>query len=255
MFPDCHSAEPVRIRHSGSFILVVSHMRSFSSLLCHILGIHPKISGYSEAQQPYRGRIDLDRLARTIRGQIGDAPLGRYVLDKILHNHLEIAPGVLARPDVRCLFLLREPRATMSSTLNMARSLGHVGPLADPARVAGYYAGRLDQIERYSVQPGLDAVFVDAGRLIDDTVAVLAGLSQWLGLGSGLVPEYRTFALTGLAGHGDTSATIRAVRVVHDADERRRGQVEIPLPDDALERASLAYAACRAALSARCPAM
>src|SRR5213075_544290 len=34
-------------RHTGRFIFVVSHMRSFSSLLCHILGSHPEISGYA----------------------------------------------------------------------------------------------------------------------------------------------------------------------------------------------------------------
>ena len=248
-------AAPEPARHAGSFILVVSHMRSFSSLLCHILGSHPEISGYGEAQQPYRGRIDLDRLARKVRTQIGDVPLARFVLDKVLHNHLEIAPGVLARPDVRCLFLLREPRDTMSSVVNMARSLGHAGRFADPGQVASYYAGRVAQIERYSALPDIDAVFVDAARLIDDTEAVLAGLTQWLGLASPLVPEYRTFPLTGRPGHGDTSANIRAGKVIRDADLRHRDQAVVAIPDDALERASQAYAACHAALSARCRAM
>ena len=32
-------------RHSGEFLFVISHMRSYSSLLCHILGSHPEISG------------------------------------------------------------------------------------------------------------------------------------------------------------------------------------------------------------------
>jgi hypothetical protein len=247
------SPEPAR--HTGSFILVVSHMRSFSSVLCHILGSHPEISGYGEAQQPYRGRIDLDRLARTVRGQMGDARLGRFVLDKILHNHLEIAPGVLARPDVRCLFLLREPRDTVPSIVNMVRSLRHDGPLADPEQAAGYYVGRVAQIEHYSALPGLNAVFVDAARLVDDTDAVLAGLSRWLGLASPLLPEYRTFPLTGRPRHGDTSPNIRAGKVIKDADLRRRDQPIIPIPDAALERASRAHAACHAALSARCSAM
>lgn len=242
-------------RHAGSFILVVSHMRSFSSLFCHILGSHPEISGYSEAQQPYRGRIDLDRLARTVRGQIGDAPVGRFVLDKVLHNHLEIVPEVLARPDVRCLFLLREPRGTMPSIVNMLRSLRHDSPYADPDRVAGYYVGRVAQIERYSALPGLNAAFVDAARLVDDTDTVLAGLTRWLGLASPLVPEYRTFPLTGSPGHGDTSPNIRAGKVIRDADLRRRDPQDIPIPDDALERAGRVHAACHAALSARCTAM
>jgi hypothetical protein len=248
-------AAPEPARHAGSFILVVSHMRSFSSLLCHILGSHPEISGYGETQQPYSGRIDLHRLARTVRGQIGDVPLGRFVLDKILHNHLELAPGVLARPEVRCLFLLREPRDTMSSIVNMVRSLGRDGPFAEPTQVAEYYVGRVAQIEHYSGLPGLDAAFVDAARLIADTDAVLASLTRWLGLASPLVPEYRTFPLTGRPGHGDTSPNIRAGKVIKDADVRRRDQPDIPIPEDALERAGQAHAACHAALSARCSAM
>lgn len=249
-------AAPGPARHAGSFILVVSHMRSFSSLLCHILGSHPEISGYGEAQQPYRGRIDLDRLARTVRGQIGDAPLARYVLDKILHNHLEIAPTVLARPDVRCLFLLREPRETIASVVAMVRSLGHgLGQFGDPQHVADYYVGRVGQLTHYSAVPGINAVFVDATRLIDESDAVLAGLSNWLGLGSALVPEYRTFPLTGRPGHGDPSANIRAGTIVKDSEERHRDRADVAIPDDALERASQAYAGCRAALSARCPAI
>jgi hypothetical protein len=249
-------ASPEPVRHAGSFILVVSHMRSFSSLLCHILGSHPEISGYGETQQPYRGRIDLDRLARTVRGQIGDAPLGRFVLDKILHNHLEIAPTVLARPDVRCLFLLREPRDTMSSVIDMVRSLGRgQGALSDPQQVAAYYAERVRQMAHYATLPGLNAVFVDSARLIDDTDAVLAGLSRWLDLGSALVPEYQTFPLTGRPGHGDTSANIRAGTIVKDAELRHRDREVVAIPDDALERASRAYDACRAALSERCPSM
>ena len=253
---DIRYAAPEPVRHAGSFILVVSHMRSFSSLLCHILGSHPEISGYGEAQQPYRRRIDLDRLARTVRGQIGDAPLARYVLDKILHNHLEIAPTILARTDVRCLFLLREPRETIASVVAMVRSLGRgQGAFGDPQHVADYYAGRVRQLMHYSGLSGLNAVFVDAARLIDDSDAVLAGLSRWLGLGSALVPEYRTFPLTGRPGHGDTSANIRTGTIVKDPEERHRDRADVAIPDDALERAIEAYAGCRAALSARCPAM
>src|SRR6185436_15808518 len=79
-------------RYAGTFLFVVSHMRSYSSLLCHILGSHPAISGYSEAHQSYFGRNDLDRLARTVREHTEEAALKPYVLDKVLHDNTEIAP-------------------------------------------------------------------------------------------------------------------------------------------------------------------
>ena len=82
-------------RYAGTFLFVVSHMRSYSSLLCHILGSHPEISGYSETHQSYLGRNDLDRLAKTVREHTGETALNRILLDKVLHNHADIESGIL----------------------------------------------------------------------------------------------------------------------------------------------------------------
>jgi hypothetical protein len=41
------------------YIFLLSHMRSYSTLLCHILGSHSEVSGYSEARQAYVGIRDL----------------------------------------------------------------------------------------------------------------------------------------------------------------------------------------------------
>jgi hypothetical protein len=46
-------------RYADTFLFVVSHLRSYSSLLCHILGNHPEISGYSEMHQSYLGATTL----------------------------------------------------------------------------------------------------------------------------------------------------------------------------------------------------
>src|SRR6476469_7240809 len=135
-----YGAQPAR--HTGCFLFVVSHMRSFSSLLCHILGSHPEISGYGEAQLSYFSRLDLQRLARKVQQITGNAALGRYVLDKILHNHREIAPRILDRPEIRVLFLLRNAEDTVQSILNMSRSRGHKGKFSDPVHVLDYYVKR-----------------------------------------------------------------------------------------------------------------
>jgi hypothetical protein len=237
-------------RHTGAFLFVISHMRSFSSLLCHILGSHPEISGYGEAQISYFGRNDLDRLARAVREQNDKPEFGRFVLDKILHNARAIAPGVLARPDVHCVFLLRNAADTMASILNMARSQGHTGLLSDPRQVTEYYVLRVQQMQQYATQTGR-AIFVDADRLIADTDAVLGALSRSLSLATALSPEYQTFKMTGKRGHGDPSPNILTRNVVRSAEERHRDYVSIPIPDDCLARGEAAYAACRDAL-ARC---
>jgi len=240
---------PVEHRYGGAYLFVLSHMRSFSSLLCHVLGSHPEISGYGETQQSYVGRRDLDRLVKTVRAQTGDPALGRYVLDKILHNHHEIAPAIVARPDVRWMFLLRNPADAITSIVNMALSLEHTGEFSDPVRVADYYVGRVQWMARFGEQHGHAALYVDAQRLVDDTDAVLAGLTRWLALATPLARAYRTFPLTGARGHGDPSPNIRTGRVVTDAGERHRDYVRVTIPQDALARADAAYAACRMVLA------
>ena len=236
-------------RHAGTFLFVIGHMRSYSSLLCHILGSHPEISGYSEAHQSYFGRNDLDRLARTVREQTGEATLKRIILDKVLHNYREIAADILRRPDVRCLFLLRNADDTLASILNMARTLGHTGDFSDPTRVAAHYVERLARMEEYAPQVVGRALFVEAERLLDDTAGELARLTQWLALSAPLAMEYRTFPNTGAPGHGDPSPHIRAGKIVASDDERHRDYVPIPIDPDVRARGRAAYDRCRAALS------
>lgn len=235
-------------RHGGTFLFVVSHMRSYSSLLCHILGSHRAISGYSEAHQSYFGRNDLDRLARSVRDHTGEADLKPFVLDKVLHNYREIAPDVLRRPDVRCLFLLRNAEETIASILDMARTMRHTGPFSDPQKVADYYAERLARMEDYAPQVAGRAHFVESQQLVDDTAATLARLTRWLALDEPLSDRYRTFRYTGLPGHGDPSPAIKAGRVIANVAERRGDRPPVPIPDDALARGRAAYARCRTAL-------
>jgi hypothetical protein len=248
MHYDLQYGAAVPHRYAGTFLFVVSHMRSYSSLLCHILGSHPDISGYSEAHRSYFGRNDLDRLARTVRELTGETKLKRFLLDKVLHDHREIAPDVLHRPDVRCLFLLRNAGDTIASILGMARTIGHTGVYSDPRQVTDYYEARLARMNEYAAHVPGRALFVESERLLDDTTALLARLTQWLALSAPLSAEYKTFPYTGLPGHGDPSSNIKAGKVVASKD-RRRDSPALPISDEILARGNDAYDRCHAALS------
>ena len=239
-------------RHTGRYLFVVSHMRSFSSLLCHILGSHAEISGYAEAQLSYFGRLDLQRLARKVQQTTGNPVLGRYVLDKILHNNREIAPAVLDRPDIKMLFLLRNPTDTFRSILNLSHARGSRGKFSDPVRVLDYYVKRLQQLEDYCTRVGANALFLESERLINDTERVLVELSRWLELGTTLKADYRTFRHTGEVGYGDPSPTIMAGTVVRNDEDRHRYYVATPISDDLLHQGMTAHASCRDGLATRC---
>jgi hypothetical protein len=241
-------------KHTGRFLFVVSHMRSFSSLLCHILGSHPEISGYSEAHLSYFGRLDLQRLARKVQHVTGNPVLGRYVLDKILHNQREIAPGVLDRPEMKVLFLLRNAEDTLRSILNLDHQRGGKSKFGDPARALDYYVKRLQQLEDYCAYLGGNALFLESERLISDTDRVLVELSCWLELGGPLKADYRTFRFTGAAGYGDPSPTILAGTVVRDESDRHKDYIPFDIPDNLLRLGSEAHQTCRDGIAGYCAA-
>jgi len=243
-----YGAVTSRAAPPGGFLFVVSHMRSYSTLLCHMLGSHPEISGYTEAHQAYASTADLDVLIAKVRVATDQSQLRRYVLDKILHNRLELAPDILARPDVKVVFLVRTAEETITSILNLHRAMGR---LCEPTEALGYYLDRLRQIDAYSEQLGRKAVLMDAERLITDTAIMLEGLSHWLELNGPLSPNYQIFKLTGLSGHGDISRAVRTGKVVHDPEDRHRRYKTISIPQDVLERGNAGHAEYWARLAAR----
>ena len=97
------------------YILLMSHMRSCSTLLAHLLGSHSEIDGYAELLQHYESPVDLLGMTRRIEAHTGTPRRGRYALDKLLHNRGIVDPGILRRHDVKVVFLLRNARDTLPS--------------------------------------------------------------------------------------------------------------------------------------------
>jgi hypothetical protein len=229
---------------SKQYILVLSHMRCYSSLLCHILNSNPEVAGYVETHSRYAGRRDLWRLKRRVfLGTDADVG-GRYVLDKILHNSCKVNPILLRRDDVFVIFILREPRRTIQSTIAMARNLDPNNWKADPERVTEAYIRRVKKLRLMAYQELRHATFVDAQRLIDETAAVLGELTRFLSLNEPLSEEYQTSELTGAQLFGDPGKYINAGSIVR----KREDYSEIELSDKELEPAFEAYAAALEAL-------
>jgi hypothetical protein len=107
------------------YLFVLGHMRSYSSLLCHILGSHPQIDGYCETHIKYRTRLDLLRLRSRVVKLTGEPLRGRYVLEKMLHNYA-FAPSILRSPRTFALVLVRQPIPAVQSIVNMGLHYGAV---------------------------------------------------------------------------------------------------------------------------------
>ena len=204
---------------TAGYIFVVGHMRSYSSLLSHVLGSHPQVVGYAEMHQKYRNRLDLLELNRKVERTCDKASAGRYVLDKILHPQV-LASRVLLRADVQIVAIAREPQASLSSILSIG-----AGGIDRIETAIEYYMERMATLTCIAEARDGNLLYLDGESLIERTRETLASLTAHLRLGSGLRSEYSVFPHTGVPKYGDPSPWIKSGQVV---------AVRAPLPSIAL---------------------
>jgi hypothetical protein len=222
-------------------------MRSYSSLLCHILGSHPQINGYCETHIKYRTRWDLLRLRSRVVQLTGEPLRGRYVLDKVLHNY-PLAPGILRNPNTLSIVLVRRPVPTVRSIINMGLRYRHVAWHCDLDSVARYYEERVAALVRLAAQLRGRVMFIEAEALLARTVEVLEHVGSLLKLDEPLRADYRRFEHTGEPGFGDPSEVIS---LGHVAPVPRRS-TEVKLPTSLTDRLEKAYGSCAASLRDCC---
>ena len=240
------------------YLLLLAHFRSYSTLLCHILGSHPQICGYSEAMIPYETAVDLIRLncevfrAGNYRGDC------EYVVDKLAPRQLRRVgrrpahpPGhpAVDHPGARVGDREPGPDADPRVRAGDRRLDGRDDRSARNAELAAvYYISRLGTLRVMAARleaMGKRGLFLTAESLMADTAATFRWLERELGLSEPLREEYRLFPNTRAVGSGDTSATIRSGRIIRDRDDREEAPISIPR--DLLDRARQAYGECLAA--------
>jgi hypothetical protein len=219
-------------------VLLLSHMRSYSSLISHILGSSPEIDGYVEVQRKYTSPRDLRSLRIAVAKMEDNRLQGRYVLDKVLHNKWKISNSVLHDPSVWTLFSVREPEATIKSTVAMALSGSNPDRnwKTDLGKVGTYYVRRCEGLVRYAERKPTRSAFFVAERLIDRSDETLTMLSDFLELRTPLTSTYEKKTNTRRRGFGDPSENIAAGEIKRD-----RKQHDVVVPDDILAECTAAY--------------
>lgn len=193
------------------YLFVVAHPRSGSTVLSHVLQSHADIVGFGEHHESYTRPEDLYALAaRNAFFDRDPVTTRRYTLDKIVWNHHEIAEGLLARPDTRFVFLVREPVATLESYRQMFHDM-----TTDERRLRSYrtrFDGMVAQAEAIGDPERM--MFIDYEQLTNDTRATLERLTEWLVLDTPLTPEYDLNAKSGSQSWGDPSVHIQAGTII-----------------------------------------
>jgi len=239
--------DPYRIRwRSRPYrpLLILGHMRSGSSLLVHLLNSNPEILGYGETHITYTEAADFKQLLHRVYAHRHDYRMAQtYIFDKLLHDQKLANDDLLREPLTRAIFLLREPARSLASMLEI-KSHWQASDALD------YYTHRLQTLRHYADILGRDrSVLVEYEQLLSDSAAVFALLQNFLGTQAGFSEEYQVTHTTGMRGVGDSSANIKAGRIVRK--ERQLSRAD-EITAEQREQAERSYQHCRQYLQEHC---
>jgi hypothetical protein len=235
------ASNPEILFSKKKYLFVVSHMRSRSSVLCHILGNNPEICGYKELHQSYKGNLSLINMQIELVKDLSCKLNNKYLLDKMLNN-FTISDNVLNKVQPKILFLLREPEDSIKSIINMGFKTG-VERYKDPKKVTEYYCKRMHNMEMLSYNAGDGNLFIESNDLLENTNVTLKKISDWLNLKEPLKTTYTTFKDTGVMGYGDPLENIKSGVL-----KATSGYSNIIIPEHLLKKANETYENCKATL-------
>lgn len=212
-------------RWSGRFrtrkrIFLLSHMRANTSLFGHILGSNPHIEGYYELHESYLLPADRPKTQKKYYRAHCPKSGARYLFDKLLHHHHELAQDVMGAED-KLIMMIREPEPTVKSIVKIFADKPN-SQWADQESAERYYVDRLRELARLSEKFRGRYFVLKSEDLINDTDRTLRALSGFLTLETPLSEHYETFAKTGRRGFGDSSSNITSGKIVKKkpADEQ-----------------------------------
>lgn len=225
-------------------LLLLGHMRSGSTLMLHLLMTNSEVAAIGERNATYASRRDLARLAMTARLK-HRAPLRRlrYVVDQVNHNKFTPNAQLLQQSRVRFLFLLRRPRPTIASILQLQRR--YYPQVWSTARAIEYYVERLQFLTRLAgeLRDATRAAHIEYETLTAQPDQTLRALQAFLGLPQEFSKTYGIHAFTQTL--GDPGPRIISGRILPDAWS---ADVDLDASESELERAVQAYGECHHAL-------
>ena len=190
------------------FLFIIGHMRAGTSLLVHILNTNSEVLGYGETHITYNGHRSLMKLHDTVYNAFkdqGKTPDNyRYVMDKILHDHIQ-DPQILRISPLKIVVIVRPPTDALPSILDND-ALPHDKEGQNDALT--YYCNTLQRMTRWLSVYDRPYVVVDYAQLTAEPQAPLHRISEYLSLERPLTPEYETIWATGKRGIGDSSPAI-----------------------------------------------
>ncbi|HAC64893.1 MAG TPA: sulfotransferase family protein [Cyanothece sp. UBA12306] len=211
-------------KDSYKVIFIMSHMRSGSSLLTHILTSNSLIKGYGESHIQYSSEADLKRLMFKIYchsqefKNIQDLSKLRmnhdYVIDKLLHDNKLINENILKLENFYVIFLIREPKRSLISMLDHK-------PHWNEKDAIQYYNNRLSTLVKYAqiINNKQRSIIITYDALMNQTNLVFNALQKFLKLPKGFSEKYQVSNTTGMRHVGDFKEKIRSGKIIRTPRE------------------------------------
>ena len=237
---------PHIITCKSKYLFLLSHMRSRSSVLSHVLGSNPGICGYSELHSSYINYIDLVNMRIKLYKDLECKLKHQYLFDKILQNRHVVSNRILEITNPKIIFLLRNSESTIKSIINMAQITG-ARWCEKPEDALEYYCSRLLCLEKYANEIKGNYFFIESDDLVDNTDHVLDDLSKWLSLHNPLEKSYSTFSNTGKPGFGDPLHNIKSGVI-----KKTESYKDIDVPLEILQKGNASYERCKSNILKHC---
>ena len=192
------------------YVLILSHMRSGSSLLLHLLMTSREVSGWGERNRTYRDARDLYALAIKANLSRPRRLLATVSVDQVNHTHFLPAEELLLHPRVVPIILYREPAESIGS---MVDTFNRFGRFSVSEGIA-HYRERVATLTRYArvLREHRDVLALTYDDLVLEPTIALRRLQDYVGLESPLSEEYSIYPFTGR--QGDPSERISTGKIL-----------------------------------------
>lgn len=196
-------------------IFIISHMRSGSTLLSHILNSHPKIYGIGETGLSYRSEADLDLMKCRVSWYFRKIYIPEdYVFDKLLHNRLLINQNLLNNENISCIFLVRSPEDTLIS-------LSKLFPQRNLDKLYQYYMERLAMMENdlKTIKNPANILIITYDQIINQSHQAFDSFQKFFQTQEPFSETYNLTRWTGKKYIGDSSENIKAGRILRKKEK------------------------------------
>lgn len=189
-------------------IVLLSHMRAYTSLLGHIFGSHENIEGYYEMHTGYYSWKSSLKVKLMYYQEHATKPQGLFMFDKVLHNEHFVSPELLNTPQFFTLIAIRDPQTTIRSILSHYQKVNPEHEYNNFDFAYRYYQQRVQNLSAIAEQIEGQFVYFDADAIKTKSEQTLATISSVLGLNNQLTPNYTKMEKTGARFSGDNSSEL-----------------------------------------------